>query len=165
MLLGLKTGSTSLALYNLSGAATRDNLSLIAVIMRADTSDIRFSEAQKLLDYGFKTYEYAAFAKQGETLQSVAVNKGTFQNVNAVYESDSGTLIPKGTAGNVTTEIKLDNRISAPVSRGQKLGEVQYLIDDQVVGSTNLIADSTVKRLTLPNMAARIFENWFWVLR
>ncbi|MCL2341737.1 MAG: D-alanyl-D-alanine carboxypeptidase [Firmicutes bacterium] len=162
---GLKTGSTSIALYNLSATATRENLSLIAVIMRADTSDIRFFEAQKLLDYGFKTYEYTTFAKQGEILKSLLVNKGTFLNVNAVYENDSGTLIPKGTAGNVITQIKLDDKISAPVSKGQKLGEVQYLIDNQIVASTNLVADATVKRLTLPNMMARIFENWFWILR
>lgn len=55
---GLKTGSTSLALYNLSASATRDDLSLIAVIMKAPTTKIRFSEAQKLLDYGFANYSY-----------------------------------------------------------------------------------------------------------
>ena len=42
---GLKTGSTSLALYNLSASATRNNLSLIAVVMKAPTSAIRFSNA------------------------------------------------------------------------------------------------------------------------
>ena len=45
---GLKTGSTSLALYNLSASATRDDLSLIAVIMKAPTTKLRFAEAQKL---------------------------------------------------------------------------------------------------------------------
>ena len=40
---GLKTGSTSLALYNLSASATRDNLSLIAVVMKAPSTKIRFS--------------------------------------------------------------------------------------------------------------------------
>ena len=55
---GLKTGSTSLALYNLSASATRDGLSLIAVIMRAPTSDVRFKDAKKVLDYGFNNYSY-----------------------------------------------------------------------------------------------------------
>ena len=45
---GLKTGSTGLALYNLSASATRDNLSLITVIMRAPSTKVRFSDAQKL---------------------------------------------------------------------------------------------------------------------
>lgn len=59
---GLKTGSTSLALYNLSASATRDDLSLIAVIMKAPTPAVRFSEASKLLDYGFSNYAYKQFA-------------------------------------------------------------------------------------------------------
>lgn len=60
---GLKTGSTSLALYNLSASATRDDLSLIAVIMKAPTPAVRFAEASKLLDYGFSNYTYKQFAK------------------------------------------------------------------------------------------------------
>ena len=64
MQLGLKTGSTSLALYNLSASATRNGLSLIAVIMKAPTTKLRFSEAQKLLDYGFNNYSYKELAKK-----------------------------------------------------------------------------------------------------
>ena len=55
---GLKTGSTGLALYNLSASATRDNLSLIAVIMKAPSTKVRFAEAAKLLDYGFNNFTY-----------------------------------------------------------------------------------------------------------
>ena len=50
---GLKTGSTSTALYNLSASATRGDLSLIAVIMKAPSTNVRFNEAKKLLDYRF----------------------------------------------------------------------------------------------------------------
>ena len=61
---GLKTGSTSLALYNLSASATRNGLSLIAVVMKAPTTKVRFGEAQKLLDYGFKNFSYKEFGKR-----------------------------------------------------------------------------------------------------
>ena len=66
---GLKTGSTSLALFNLSASATRDDLSLIAVVMKAPTSAARFDNARKLLDYGFKNYEYKQFGKRGEVVR------------------------------------------------------------------------------------------------
>lgn len=66
---GLKTGSTSLALFNLSASATRDDLSLIAVVMKAPTSAARFETARKLLDYGFKNYEYKQFGKKGEVVR------------------------------------------------------------------------------------------------
>ena len=55
---GLKTGSTSLALYNLSATATRDNLSLIAVVMGGPTSAERFNDATRLLDFGFANYTH-----------------------------------------------------------------------------------------------------------
>lgn len=74
---GLKTGSTSLALYNLSASATRSDLSLIAVIMRAPTTKLRFSEAKLLLDYGFSNYTFEKVANKGAVVQNVEVRKGT----------------------------------------------------------------------------------------
>lgn len=58
---GLKTGSTGLALYNLSASATRDNLSLIAVIMHSPSTTTRFAESRKLLDYGFANFSSVSF--------------------------------------------------------------------------------------------------------
>ena len=90
---GLKTGSTSLALYNLSASATRNNLSLIAVVLRAPTPKIRFSEAKLLLDYGFSTYDFKKIATKDEFLQTVNVSKGTESSTNLVFENDSGVLL------------------------------------------------------------------------
>ena len=89
---GLKTGSTSVALYNLSASATRDGLSLIAVIMKAPTTKIRFEEAQKLLDYGFSNYQYKLIARGGDILKEVEVNKGVTPKLNLVIENDVGIL-------------------------------------------------------------------------
>ena len=66
---GLKTGSTALALYNLSASATRDNLSLIAVIMKAPSTNIRFAEAAKLLDYGFSKFSFKSFGNKGDVIR------------------------------------------------------------------------------------------------
>ena len=76
---GLKTGSTSLALFNLSASATRNDLSLIAVIMRGETSKIRFSEATKLLDYGFSNFEFAKYSNKGDVARNVTINKGIYR--------------------------------------------------------------------------------------
>ena len=93
---GLKTGSTSLALFNLSASATRDGLSLIAVVMKAPTSALRFSNASSLLDYGFSNYSYKSFGNQGEVVKSIAVTKGVNTEVNAIYETSPSFLIKKG---------------------------------------------------------------------
>lgn len=162
---GLKTGSTSLALYNLSASATRDNLSLIAVIMKAPTTAIRFSEATKLLDYGFSNYSYKEFAKAGDVLKSIEVNKGVNSTVNIVYEQNAGALLKKGEDKNIEQVLSLSDNISAPISKGQKLGEISYVINGETVGKVSLIAQSDVKKIGISSMAEKLLFNWFKLLR
>ncbi len=163
---GLKTGSTSLALYNLSASATREGLSLIAVIMKGPTSAIRFSDAQKLLDYGFNNYSYKSFANhQNEVIKSVTVTKGVNQEVNAIYETSPAFLIKKGDESNINYEVSLANTVQAPVYEGQLLGTVKYFLNDTELGIVNLVAESSVNEVGLLNMNKHIFANWFSLLR
>lgn len=162
---GLKTGSTSLALYNLSASATREGLSLIAVIMKGPTSAIRFSDAQKLLDYGFSNYSYKSFANQNEVIKSVTVTKGVNQEVNAIYETSPAFLIKKGDESNINYEVSLANTVQAPVYEGQLLGTVKYFLNNTELGIVNLVAESSVNEVGLLNMNKHIFTNWFSLLR
>lgn len=126
---GLKTGSTGLALYNLSASATRDDLSLIAVIMKAPSTKVRFNEAQKLLDYGFNTFSFKQFGKKGDTVKNISVNKGVISNIDVIYEQNAGTLIEKGNDKNIEQNLSLQENISAPITAGQKLGEVTFSLN------------------------------------
>lgn len=162
---GLKTGSTSLALFNLSASATRDDLSLIAVVMKSPSSATRFSEAEKLLNYGFNTFSFKQFAKKGDILKEVNVNKGINETVNCIYESDSGVLLEKGQDKNVTQEITLEENVSAPIYEGQKLGEVKYLLNNSVIATSNIVAQNNVDKISFFTMTKHIYSNWFKLLR
>lgn len=126
---GLKTGSTSLALYNLSASATRDNLSLIAVIMKAPSTKVRFAEAQKLLDYGFNSFSFKEFGKKDEVVKNVSVYKGIVNNLDIVFENNVGSLMSKGKDKNIEQNLTLDENISAPIYCGQKLGEITFTLE------------------------------------
>ena len=162
---GLKTGSTSLALYNLSASATRDDLSLIAVIMKASTTKIRFAEAQKLLDYGFNKYTFKKFATKGDIIKEVNVNKGNKETVKGILEEDSGALIRKENDKNVEQSIIIDNIIDAPIEKGQKIGEVIYSFDGKEIGKTNIISDIKIEKLNLFTMSKRVYYQWINLLR
>lgn len=162
---GLKTGSTSLALFNLSATATRDNLSLIAVVMKGETSAIRFAEAKKLLDYGFSNFEYYKYSNKGDVVKNLLVNKGTSQNVDICFETEAGSLIPKGQSANITTTIALPEIIEAPVFKGQKIGEVIFSLNNETLGTVNLVANNDIKKLSFGNMLAHVVESWFTLLR
>lgn len=162
---GLKTGSTSLALYNLSASATRDELSLIAVVMKAPSAAKRFINATSLLDYGFSNFSYKTFANQGDVVKTITVNKGVQNEVNAVYETTPALLIKKGEESNITYDISLNDSIPAPVSQGQILGTVTYSSNGNVLLTTNLVAESAVEKSGFFNITKNIFSNWFNLLK
>ena len=162
---GLKTGSTGLALYNLSASATRDNLSLIAVIMRAPSTKVRFSDAQKLLDYGFNQYSYSQLAKKGNILAQLPVSKGVNSSVNAVFVEDAGSLLKKGNSRNIEQVVSLPESINAPIRKGEELGKVDYILEGQTICSVPIVADEDVKQINLSNMMEFVFFNWFRLLR
>lgn len=162
---GLKTGSTSLALYNLSASATRNGLSLIAVIMKAPSTKVRFSEAQKLLDYGFNNYSYKELAKKEDSIKKVTVTKGVESEINAIFKDDFGTLLKKGEDKNISQNISIDENLSAPILKGQKIGEVNFTLDGKFIGTVDVIADKEIKKNGLMNMVSYLYKNWFCLLR
>lgn len=162
---GLKTGSTSIALYNLSASATRNNLSLIAVVLKAPTPAIRFSNAQKLLDYGFSNYTVTSFGKKGDVIKSVEIKKGTASSVDAILENDAEVLMSNGNSKDITQEIKLDDTFTAPILEGQKLGEVEFSINGNVVSTVNLVANKSSDKLSFGSIIKFVMNKWFNMLR
>lgn len=162
---GLKTGSTSIALYNLSASATRNNLSLIAVVLKAPTPAIRFSNAQKLLDYGFSNYSVTSFGKKGDVIKSVEIKKGTSSSIDAILENDAEVLMSNGSNKDITQEIKLDDTFTAPILEGQKLGEVEFSINGNVVSTVNLVANKSSDKLSFGSIIKFVMNKWFNMLR
>lgn len=161
---GLKTGSTGLALYNLSASATRDDLSLIAVIMKAPSTKVRFAEAKKLLDYGFSKFSYKQFAKKGEIVDTIEIQKGVKPTIDIAFENDCGCLIEKGNENKIEQSINI-NTTSAPISKGQKIGEVTYSLNGNKLSSVNLISQNDVDKISIFSMSKSTIYNWINLLR
>ena len=162
---GLKTGSTSLALYNLSASATRDGLSLIAVIMKAPTSAIRFSNATALLNYGFNNFGYTSLSNEGDIVQNIPIAKGTVSNINAVFEKTTGSIVSKTDNINIESTISINENISAPLSKGDVVGSVTFSLNNEIISTVNLVSDSDVDKLNFLTMSKLVFNKWFNLLR
>lgn len=162
---GLKTGSTSIALYNLSASATRDDLSLIAVVMKAPTSDLRFQNAKKILDYGFQNFSYTKLANKGDLIANINVSKGIQNNVNAIINSDTGILTQKGKEGEIVQNIQLEKNISAPVQKGQKIGTIEFKLNEQTVATTDIVAENLVEKQNFQSITSYVYKSWFTLLR
>ena len=133
--------------------------------MKGPTSQIRFAEATKLLDYGFANFSFKQFAKKGDVLKEVEVSKGIEPSVQGVFAEDSGVLIEKGQESNVVQNIYFNENISAPIQQGQKLGEVTYTLNDKVKSKCDIVAGESVDKINIFTMAKNIYWKWLSCLR
>ncbi len=158
---GLKTGFTSTAGYCLSATATRDGLSLIAVVLGGETSDDRFEDAKALLNYGFS--QYGLYKEVPPSPAPVKVLKGMEDTVQPVPAAPPAFLVPKGEEKNITYTVTLPESVAAPVEPGQKLGSIDYTLNGKSIGSVNLLAEKAVARVTFGHLFFHLIQYFFVV--
>ena len=154
---GLKTGFTSAAGYCLSATAERNGLGLIAVVMGAKTSQERFAGCKTMLDYGFANF--ALIQPEIPKENSVAVKLGTQNQVSAVPAEHVKFLLDKGQVDQVTTQILLDEMVTAPVSKGQKIGTLTVRVGEQVLAQVPMVAKEAVLRLTWWDLFIQVLQR------
>ena len=142
---GLKTGFTAAAGYCLAASAQREELQLIAVVMGSETSKDRFNACKALLDFGFANY--ALVQPEIKTL-SVPVKLGQAKTVNAVPGQDSQLLIEKAQKASISVTTELADTVTAPVSKGQRLGTTTIRVGEQILAQIPLVAENTVQKRT-----------------
>ncbi len=146
---GLKTGSTSLAKYCLSATANRDDMDLIAVIMAAPTTKIRFSEASKLLDYGFANCKL--FKDNNDDLEIIPIEVDWGVKEELIYRVDDEFtyLCMRDTdPDSITKEVRLLEEVQAPINENDSVGEILYYANNKEIGSVNVVAAETIEKAT-----------------
>jgi len=146
---GLKTGSTSTTLFSMSATAKRDGVSLIAVVMAAETGAARFEEAAKLLDYGFANYKRYNIIKDEESFTPLSVNHGQTDFLPLTISHDFGATVKNTDIERLEKKIILPETIDAPVSKGEQVGLIVLSLDGKTVLEVPVIADESIDKLTM----------------
>lgn len=133
--------------------------------MKAPSTKVRFAEAQKLLDYGFNTFSYKQFGKKDEVVKTISVNKGVTTTVDAILSDNAGTLLEKGKDKNVEQNLTLVDAISAPITAGQKLGEVSFVLDGKTLSTVDIVAKNNVEKMNLFTISKKVIYSWIDLLR
>lgn len=141
---GIKTGSIDSAGYCMSASAKRGDLQLIAVILGGKSSAIRFTEAKKLLDYGFANYDSITIGKKGDIIATLPVEKSDTTTIDLVLEADAFALLPKGNKGKLDKQVVYHDNIQSPIAKGDVLGELLVVVDGKEVDKINLVAKNDV---------------------
>ena len=155
---GLKTGFTSGAGYCLSATAERDGMELIAVVMGSKTSQERNAACKQLLDYGFANF---ALIQPDLTDQetTVPVTLGKAPSVTARLGADTGLLLEKSRRNTVTTEVRLEEGLTAPVEAGQTIGTMTIRAGEEILSKVPLVASEAVERLTWGDLFVKVLRR------
>lgn len=157
---GLKTGSTSQALYCLSATAKRDDLEFISVVLSAPDTATRFEEGAKLLDYGFNNFAVETGHSEGKIMAEVSVDKGKEDTVSAIVKEEIYVLMEKESGAEWESKVDVFDMVKAPIEEGAKLGELTYLLNGAEIGKTDLLANSYVGKANFHTILEKMLKNW-----
>ncbi len=147
--IGLKTGTTSQAGCCISAAARRDGMTMIAVVLGAPDSKSRFSDATKLLDYGFANWELVDVSQLSVELEDVSVVNGMEKTVGAYVNMSGNVLVEKGKADEISVSVEMADSLEAPVEVNQCIGSVTLILDGVALESYDIYADRKSDKITL----------------
>lgn len=159
---GLKTGSTSDAGFCVSATAKKDDMELIAVIMKGETSKSRFADATTLLNYGYANYQiYRDTDADRETLAEIPVKGGVETVVWPVYEKDYAYLLMNGESlTDIEKRLELPQEIQAPVEKDQILGTLSYYHGNKKMGQINILASEEIEAAGYRDYVERVWLAW-----
>lgn len=155
---GLKTGTTGQAGSCITATAEREGLSLIAVVLGADSTDHRFQDAAALLDYGFAGWK--ATVPEAPALEPVPVARGMEPQVEPVLGEMPTLLLKAGEAGEVETAVTYEE-LTAPVTRGDVIGQVTCTVDGSVMAQVDITAGEDVAQVTFFGVLSHLVQALF----
>ncbi len=156
---GLKTGSTSKAGCCLSATANRDGMELVSVVLGADSTKTRFDAARTMLDYGYRNYKLKKLSKKGDFVEEIPVLWGEKDRVSAEESKDYYLLLNKSDNKEITENIKIDNKIFAPIKKGDKLGTITFICDNKELNTIDLVASEDINKLSFVKIFLKMIRS------
>ena len=137
---GVKTGYTKAAGYCLVASAERNGMRLISVVMGTENDDSRVRESQKLLTYGFRNFETSTIYEESEIVKSAPLFYGMEEVISLGVSENVSVTIPRGSYEKLEAQIKVPKIIEAPVRKGDVLGELLLMMDEEAIYKTSVIS-------------------------
>ena len=134
---GMKTGYTEAAGYCMIASAQRDfpNLGtgttptgkrrLLSVILNTTSMEARANESQKLLNWGYQSFDTVRLFDDGKPIVTPQIWKGKEATARLGVEGGLFVTVPKGAGANLQTKVERTDPLVAPLDKGQRVGTVK----------------------------------------
>ena len=143
---GLKTGHTQEAGYGLVGSAVQGNRRVIVVISGLNSEAERAEEAERLVNWAFRQFIQRTVVKADARLTDTQVWLGDAHRVGLVAGEDVNLLVPAVLQGEISATVEYETPVTAPVTKGQPLGELVIDMPDMEQVRVPLLAENDVAK-------------------
>ncbi|KAA5607248.1 D-alanyl-D-alanine carboxypeptidase [Roseospira marina] len=148
---GLKTGHTSVAGYGLTASAMQNGRRLILVLNGLESTRARTEEADRLMSWGFRTFENVEMFRPGATVTEASVWLGQTETVPLVLPEGLTVTLPRNARRTMTVTVRYDGPIPAPISRGDQIATLAIEAPDMQALTFPLEAGTNVERMGVVN--------------
>lgn len=153
---GLKTGHTQEAGYCLISSAKRNGMRLISIMMGAPTDAERASDSESLLNWGFRFYKTHKLFDANQALAHPRVWLGASRTVPVGLQSPLYVTIPTGAYAKLKPQVDLNNKLEAPIKKGDSVGTLTIALSNQVISKVTLVALQDDKK---GNLLSRTWDH------
>ncbi|MHB1656250.1 MAG: D-alanyl-D-alanine carboxypeptidase family protein [Burkholderiales bacterium] len=151
---GMKTGHTQSAGYCLIASAHRGDRRLLAIVLGTSSDYLRASETQRLLNYGFQSFDGVRLYAANQAVAQLKVWKGKYNTVKAGFIHPVYLSVPRGRSADLKTTLTTRQPLIAPLFRGQVIGTMTVSLDNRVLEQIPLQALENV------SVASAIGRAW-----
>lgn len=145
---GIKTGFTTPAGYCLAVYTDKNDMPLVSIVLKSTTGNSRYEDSKAILDYAYDNNLLRTIATQGTNIQTINVKGGSSKTkkLNAILDKNVVAVVKnENKTTNVEPKIEINEKLKAPVTKGETIGKVSYSIEGKTY-TANLIAETEVKK-------------------
>lgn len=155
--IGLKTGYTERAGRTLVSAARREGMTLICVTLNAPSD---WADHAALFDWGFAHYEARALSQAREPAGRLPVSGGLAPVCPVETGRDVTAALAPGEKLERVWELS-KSALTAPVSRGEQVGEAVYYVNSKELARVPLMAGESIPDIRAPGRGAGLWRSVF----
>ena len=158
---GGKTGYTSDAGFCLAATAKKGTMRVVGVCIGEKDSKQRFKDVSEMFDYAFDNYSQKIVVDSDlQPKESVDVVCGKCEKVFVEPKESVYAFLKKNDKAEFTVEYSLSEKVTAPVKKGDVLGELTVKKDGVEYKKVDLVAENDVLKATFSDSFIKVTSNW-----
>lgn len=156
-----KTGFTDEAGYCLSSTAYNNNMKLTCVVLGCKSSADRFTESVALYNDAYANFTSEKIIDKDKLVPNdILINKGNKENIEIKPKNDYYLTLNKQQKDVYNLEYKFIDKISAPVQIGDKVGEINIIVDGNIIDKVDLISNTQIDKQTYKDIVNKFIDKF-----